>query len=133
MTINNPEKFVAGLWDWGTLDGCFGDTKIMPTDLDGFVERNGKFLVLETKAPGVEVKRGQQLTFERLVSTGVFTVVLVWGDTNKPCRVTVMTRQTTREYTAADMGTLRWIVSSWFQWANRNFTPPPTYGEATST
>ena len=31
MTINDPEAFCAGLWDWAILDGCFGDTAIMPS------------------------------------------------------------------------------------------------------
>ena len=53
MTINDPVKFCAGLWDWGILNGCFGDTLIKPTDIDGFVERNGKFLFFETKSPPI--------------------------------------------------------------------------------
>jgi hypothetical protein len=41
MTINKLDAYVAGLWDWVCLDGCFGDTKIRPTDIDGLVERRG--------------------------------------------------------------------------------------------
>lgn len=133
MTIEDPAKFCAGLWDWGELTGCFGETRIMPTDLDGFVERNGKFLVLETKAPGAAIPKGQQITFDRLVSTGFFTVVVVWGETNKPQRILLMTSQITKTYQVADMAMLRWIVSSWFQWANSSFTPPPSFSAPTVT
>ena len=40
------------LWDWSTLDGCFGNSKIRVGDIDGFVERRGRVLFIETKYPG---------------------------------------------------------------------------------
>ena len=70
MTIQSEERFMASLWDWGILKGCFGDSKIEPTDMDGLVERKGHFLVLEAKQPGVKIKQGQWWTFNALVNTG---------------------------------------------------------------
>lgn len=92
MTINNAEAYLRGVWDWGILRGCFGETKIEPTDIDGCVERNGQFLVLETKAPTASVEQGQQITFDRMLSTGRFTVIIVWGETNKPERNKLCTK-----------------------------------------
>ncbi len=40
MTIRSKEVFLQGLWDWAVLDGCFGNTRIRPTDVDGLIERH---------------------------------------------------------------------------------------------
>jgi hypothetical protein len=127
MTIQNPEEYLNNIWDWAILRGCFGETRIEPTDIDGFVERNGRFLVIETKAPYVEVKTGQMITFKRLIDTGYFTIVLVWGKPGKPEKIVLMTRQTTIEYDSVDIEKLRKIVGSWFEWANH--TPVPEFRE----
>lgn len=81
MTVQNREKFFEEHWDWGFLKaaGCFGGTKIEPTDVDGMTERNGYFILIEAKSPGVIVKQGQKLLQASLVDTGVFTVVNMWG------------------------------------------------------
>jgi hypothetical protein len=81
MSINNPERFLAGFWDWGFLDKCFGG-KIKVSDLDGIVERRGHFLVLETKKKGVSIPSGQRIMFERMAKTGLITVIVIWGDKN---------------------------------------------------
>jgi len=119
MTIQNWEEYKSNLWDWGILKGCFMDTKIEPTDIDGFVERNGKFLVIETKAPGVEVKTGQSITFKRLIDTGKFTVMIVWGEANNPQKIKLITRRTTLDYDDATLDTMKSLVSKWFLWANQ--------------
>lgn len=79
MTINNPELYLEGVWDWSILDGCFGKTKIRPTDADGMTEHHGQFLFFETKQPGAGVPQGQQIMFNALRSLGCFTVVIIWG------------------------------------------------------
>ncbi len=89
VTINDPKKFVAGLWDWGCLDSCFpGRMKV--TDIDGFLERNSKFLVLETKGKGVPVPKGQEIMFKNMQKTGLFTVVIVWGEPGSPSEMQVI-------------------------------------------
>lgn len=40
MTIHGSDRFLAGAWDWTVLDGCFGNTQIRPTDVDGMIERD---------------------------------------------------------------------------------------------
>ncbi len=123
MTINDPVKFCAGLWDWAILDGCFGETKIKPTDVDGLVERHGKFLVFETKSPGVSIPFGQTITFKSMVSTGVFTIIVVWGETNKPIKALLYTRHGETVYDPCDIDRFRNIVSQWFKYANSDFVP----------
>ncbi len=119
MTINNLNLFLEGVWDWGMFRGCFGNTGIEPTDIDGLVERHGKFLILEAKAKGVKIKQGQRITFDRLVRTGLFTILVMWGDTNKPESALVITHKGEIEYRYANIKTCRQIVSDWFQLADK--------------
>lgn len=88
MTINNPELFVAGLWDWAFLEPCFTGTKIRPSDIDGAVEHNGHTLFIETKHPGVSIPTGQDIMFKSW-QRDRNTVFVVWGETNRAERVRV--------------------------------------------
>ena len=119
MTIENAEAYVAGIWDWGILRGCFGDTKIEPTDIDGFVERKGQFLLIEAKDKNAALKTGQRITFEALHKTGFFTVLIAWGETNKPERIELWHNGKRKVYDPANLEKLRVIVSWWFKWADR--------------
>ena len=128
MTINSPEAFIASLWNWQILAGCFGDSKISPTDVDGGVERRGWCLALETKLPGVEIKPAQMSFYKALVETGRFTVILIWGKPGRPEKIVVMTRFTTREYAIADIKVLRQIITRWYEFANTTKMVPPKFG-----
>jgi hypothetical protein len=127
MTINNPELFMAGVWDWAILDGCFGNTRIRPTDIDGCVERNGHFLYFETKRPGAHIPFGQLLTYRGWVNKGD-SVIVIWGEKNKPQRLQVFTPRHRppdgKVYAYADVTKLRQLVGQWFDLVDRNvFTP----------
>jgi hypothetical protein len=117
MTVNNKDLFFDGIWDWAMFDGCFGETRIKPTDLDGFVERKGKFLVLETKHKDTPIPEGQRITFESLVKTGYFSILVMWGDKNKPERALLITRKGEKEYNPVDIDKCSKIVSAWFEYA----------------
>jgi len=119
MTIRSMEAFVASIWDWAILDGCFGNTRIRPTDIDGLVERNGLFLLLEGKGPNVPVPLAQRILFERLRQTGLFTIVVVWGEPNSPAAMQVMTRRGQGKRKPASMADLRRIVKRWFRYADK--------------
>jgi len=119
MTIKNPEEYLAGVWDWGILRGCFGETQVAPTDIDGLVERKGRFLLLEAKKPGVGLKTGQRITFEALLKTGVFTIVIVWGKTDAPEMIEIWTQRTRIGPRESDLNRLRCVVSDWYEWADR--------------
>lgn len=115
MTINNPKAYMAGIWDWKILKGCFGMTNIEPTDIDGCIERNGHFLYLETKSPGARVSVGQQRTHEAWVAKGD-SVIIVWGETNAPQRLQVFSPKYPhgKIYENADLNKLRELVTAWF-------------------
>ena len=93
MTINDPDKFMAGIWDWKILDGCFGESRIKPTDIDGMVERNGNFLFLETKSPGASLPVGQEISFKHLVRRAGAVVMVVWGEQNNPQQLRVFSHK----------------------------------------
>lgn len=116
MSIEAPLLYLSGVWDWKILDGCFGNTRISPTDIDGFVERNGHFLILEAKSPRASVPRGQELTFKALQATNLFAIIIVWGETNEPERLRVITPTRDIEE-SADLDRLRYWVCKWFKWA----------------
>lgn len=78
--IRNMDKFIASKWSFRYFDESFLPTHVSFGDLDGIVERNGRFLVLETKGIGVPVPNGQAVMFSRMVETGLFTVVVLWGN-----------------------------------------------------
>ena len=120
MTINNPELYIKSLWDWSILDGCFGNT-IKPTDIDGFVERNGRFLVIETKLPGALIPQGQMITFRALAKTTLFTIIVVWGEPGTPQHVKLMTRRGEGKKRYCDLDGLRDLCSKWFDYANGAF------------
>jgi hypothetical protein len=119
MTIQNWTAYKDSLWDWKILNGCFGETKIEPTDIDGFVERNGHFLVLETKLPNVEIKLGQEITFSRLVQDWRFTALFIWGYPGEPVKISLWHKGRKKEYEKADMELLKRIVARWFEYADK--------------
>lgn len=118
MTINNIKQFMSSLWDWACLDGCFGDTNIRITDVDGLVERNGMYLLLEAKSPGVQIKKGQAIMYERLARLRCFTVLIVWGKANQPERIQVTSYKSSRTIENASIESLRGVVKEWYEWAN---------------
>jgi len=84
VTIRNPKAFLDSIWDWAPLKGCL-PRGIEPTDIDGWIEVGGYFLVLEGKAPGVPIPTGQAAAFARMVRWNkivpqLFTIIVIWGD-----------------------------------------------------
>jgi hypothetical protein len=115
VTIRNIDNFVDSLWDWGFLDDCFGGTRIKVSDLDGIVERHGNVLILETKSPGAPIPKGQEILFNTLTSQSGFTVLVIWGDANKPVEAQVWGRPRV----PADEKRIKDFVASWYKRADR--------------
>lgn len=121
MTIRSIDRFTAALWDWGLLDACFAGTKIRIGDLDGIVERNGEFLVLEGKGPGVTITQGQHLMFKRMAFAKGFTVIVMFGEPGSPEQLQIWYpgKSVPKIYRGANAQLLCERVSAWFRWANR--------------
>lgn len=126
MTINtsHPDcEYCKKLWDWGFLDGCFTHS-IRVTDIDGFVERNGHYLVIETKSPGAMIPIGQQRMFNWMHYSGSITVFIVWGRPQSPQAIEVYhPLKAKRMIEPASMQTLQSLVRQWFEYANNEPMP----------
>lgn len=118
MSIENPELYMRGIWDWAILDGCFGQSKIKPTDIDGCIERKGKALFIETKQPGAGIPAGQRYMFQNLAQSGVASIIVVWGDTNQPEAIMVFHRNRIEEPHPTDLDGFRERVKNWYRWAD---------------
>src|SRR5690349_19824127 len=116
--IHDMTRFCRSLWDWSLLDGCFGPTRIRPSDLDGVVERKGCLLVLEAKSPGVSVPAGQMRMLRALAHSGHVTVIVIWGHPQQPETLLWIDAHRTLGPVAADANLLRDWVSHWFQEAD---------------
>lgn len=123
MTIKDMEKFTSSLWDWKFLDNCFQGTKIKVSDIDGIVERKGQFLILECKSPNVELPAGQKIMFDNMAKTGLFTVIVVWGEKNKPERMKILRKTKKGDFFEKDYKItekeLRQAVGQWYELANK--------------
>ena len=119
---------LAEHWDWGPLYGCFevnGKNSISPSDLDFCVERNGRFLVFETKQPGEKLSVGQAIMLGALARTyPLFVVFIVTGRRNDPTRwerVLPSSRRLALNYGPVQVGgwpALRSLAARWFRWAD---------------
>ena len=70
-----------GEFGWDFLSCAFSGTKIMPMDFDAVVERNGHFLIMETKEKGKKIDTGQSITLTRLWKKDGFTILHIEGKT----------------------------------------------------
>ena len=93
---------------------------IKPTDIDGLVERKGKFLFIETKRNGVAIPTGQEIMYNGLINTGAFTVLVIWGDNGDPKRIRLITSKVQKIYENTNLDQLRDIVSQWYEYADNN-------------
>jgi len=64
--LHSPARFnqwlpaaFDGVFDWDFLEPAFNPSGIKPTDIDAAIERNGNFLLFETKAKGQPIPIGQ--------------------------------------------------------------------------
>ena len=127
MTIRNSEHFLSQIWDWGFLDDCFGKTKIKVSDIEGIVERHGNFLVIECKSHNASVPKGQQIMHDNMVKTGLFIVLLIWGEPNKPERLQILWNSAgqikQKKISPASLNDIHDLVCRWFNYADtRSFS-----------
>ena len=69
--------------DYGAFLGLLpNNPKITPCNIDGIIERRGKFLVLEWKRQNEAMSEGLRRTLQALAGTPGFQVWVVRGDTD---------------------------------------------------
>lgn len=106
------------LWDWCILDGCFGEGRIRPSDLDGIVERKDHFLIIEAKPFGRPLETGQRITLEALSRRDRFKVIVVWGPVGLPEEVQECANGEWGPPRKCNLKQFRAGVSRWYQQAN---------------
>jgi hypothetical protein len=108
------------LWDWTPFNDCFGNSGIRISDVDGMVERNGLFLMLDGKRDGAPISAGQLRMYKQFALKGGHVIVF-----HGQPPVTVAT---VRQWlpgddnvvgpTQCDLAGLKRIVADWYEWAN---------------
>lgn len=123
MKLDLKPNYKNKYHDFDMLKGCFGNTKIMPTDIDCAIETNRHFLFIEFKIYGQSVPYGQGLLLVRLSKIKNMTVLIVW---HKPCeqhcKKEPLAMQKLPDGGLVDIneGDLREFVARWFANANKN-------------
>jgi len=121
MSIFDADKYRTVFHDFDFLKGCFGKSRIMPSDIDGIVERNGNFLVMEFKPSGKKLPIGQSITFRKLAQLPKFTVVVIWHipcEMHEPKEPVSMQVFPEKDIISADVDTVRVFVKNWWEVAN---------------
>lgn len=124
--LNSPAAGFDGVFDWSWTDGCFGSGKITPMDFDGVVERNGNFILFETKNIGTPIPQGQMYTFKSAYDLECFTIVFIEGKTTPEfaklwCQPGFKNGLVMDEHKPVkDMGMFKQVVSDWYQHAENN-------------
>jgi len=114
LNIRNIDTYVSQIWDWSFLNDCFKQTKIRVTDIDGMVESDGHFLMIETKMPDEPIPLGQDIMFEHFVSSGQNQVLIIWGYRNNPVQAQFWGKN---PFAVNEKG-IKAIVARWFEYAD---------------
>lgn len=111
--IDDRQRFAEHLWDWEFLNSALPG-KIRPMDIDGIIERNGHFLVLEGKALGKEISTGQRITLENLSEKPNISVLVLYGEPGKPEKMEMLGSNSSM--ISADESKVRSVVRNWIQY-----------------
>lgn len=115
MTINNFEHLQNSVWDWAILNGCFGNSRIKVSDIDGIVESKGKFIIFECKFRATDpIPTGQELMIKALIASKLFTVVVLWGDKTPEQMQIFYPNGIVTEKRQANLENLRDVVTRWY-------------------
>lgn len=96
--------------------GCF-PRDINFTDLDGIVELNGNYLVLEWKNSPCTLPTGQRIMFQRMTSTGIISALIVAGNAElmEPTHMQPWWMGKPGKWVACDIHSLRDRICNWVE------------------
>jgi hypothetical protein len=105
-------------WDWclPCLKSRSGDGK-GPMDFDAVIERNGQFLVFETKDPGKEIPEGQERTLRAAHALGQFTIMFIFGK-DAPQFGQIWWAKSKRVDEFEGLDGAKALVLQWWKWAD---------------
>lgn len=111
------------------FDDCFGG-KIEMSDVDGVVERNGRFLYVEWKSPRGEITKGQDILLQQWTKckkckARAYVVECVVNPTpDSVCNVTRYAGGTCGKRNSMKVSDLIDEFSRWYKWADRQSRCP---------
>ena len=118
--IRSRDAVAKAAFDFAPLNGCFGDSGIRPSDIDGMVEHRGQLLFLEHKSDGRPLPIGQKMAFNTLCHLGA-QVVVFWSTGSDHDIVRISEHPLPPE--PGTLEDLKLIVSEWFEWAHSQIRP----------
>lgn len=97
---------------------CFPG-RICMGDIDGLVEINGKFLLLEWKREPRDIPAGQRLTYNMLVRVPqrMWTVLCVAGNAETMLVTHAMHYKPAGQWLPSDLNRCKRFIARWAQWA----------------
>lgn len=114
-----------GVMDWSWMQACWANQNDKPMDFDAVKERNGEFLVVETKNIGARVPLGQTIAFQRLHAQGNWAVMLVWGKLHPEYGEFWFPNKAIKQaFTGIEQA--QGLVRRWFLWADQKPRPRTT-------
>lgn len=122
MNLRDRDKYRDRAWDWAFLNDCWAG-RIRPTDVDGMVERNGHFLVLEAKPRGARINEGQSYTFTALARQPNTTILILYGDVNQPEEMSALGAFETRARQPCTVASVQSFCRRWFVHAENGHHP----------
>jgi hypothetical protein len=105
--------------DWSMLNGCFGDTRVSASDLDGWIHQNGRVLFLEKKFPNGDIDERLKRTIGSLVQQGN-SMIVIWceepdGSDISKMRVFNVIGYDSKFRVDATLADFRMAVQTWWQ------------------
>lgn len=117
-TLRNKKRLHDSYIEFGVFNKCFR-RGIQFTDIDGIVESNGHFLILEKKVSGAKIPKGQTYMHRAMGNLGVFTILYYFGYTDadgwpQPGKYTIIHEDHTVESGDCNCEKLQEIIGLWF-------------------
>ena len=96
---------------------------LVPSNVDGILERNGQFLILEWKRSGEKVSEGQRIMLQALAAKPSFMVVIIYGNTDNETVVDsywLLTPEGKPVKTGISFESFKQFYRQWYEWADGN-------------
>ena len=94
---------------------------LIPSNVDGILERNGQFLILEWKRPGEKVSEGQRIMLQALAAKPSFMVVIIYGNTDNETVIDsywLLTPEGKPYKRGIGFESFKTFYREWYLWAN---------------
>lgn len=115
--LQSREKVAERLWDWEFLNSALPGA-IRPMDIDGVVEINGNFLILEAKPLGKEIPTGQMIALQNASQKPDFHVLILYGEPSTPEKMRLLGHQS--DPVNCSIEDVSGLVQRWAQYAKGN-------------